>query len=115
MAGGHGGTGLSGDEGGGLSPQTSSTSHTPTHVPAVPWPVGGAAGIKEAEDHFLAAVSCPGGSGCRGSSIGSGMPVPVVQGYRAALAFSGMKWCSISSLPSLGGVARGIWGPTGQM
>ena len=30
---GHGGTDLSGDEGGGLSPQTSATSHTPTHVP----------------------------------------------------------------------------------
>lgn len=30
---GHGGTDLSGDEGGGLSPQTSAASHTPTHVP----------------------------------------------------------------------------------
>ncbi|XP_054663304.1 uncharacterized protein LOC129200918 isoform X1 [Grus americana] len=50
----HEGTGLSGDEGGALSPQTSAPSHTPTHVPAVPWPVGGAAGVKEAWHHFLA-------------------------------------------------------------
>jgi len=56
----HGGTDPSGDEAAGLSPTTSASSHTPRHVPGEPWPAGGAAGIKEAGDAFLAEVSCPG-------------------------------------------------------
>lgn len=42
------GTANGGDQGGGPSPHTSAASYTPRHVPAVPQPAGGIAGVKEA-------------------------------------------------------------------